>query len=49
MVVSIQLNGDSITTDGSGVTVIGSTATITCAGTYSLCGSLNDDLIIVDM
>ncbi len=47
-VVSIQLNGDSITADAAGVTVHGSTATITSAGTYSLSGTLRDGQIIVD-
>jgi len=47
-VVSIQLNEDSISTDGAGVTVDGATATITAAGTYSLNGSLSNGQILVD-
>ena len=39
-VIPITLNGDSISVDGAGVSVNGSTATITSAGTYSLTGSL---------
>ncbi|MBN1120006.1 MAG: carbohydrate-binding domain-containing protein [Anaerolineae bacterium] len=46
--ILIGLNGSSITTDGDGVTVEGSTATISSAGTYSLSGSLTDGQIIVD-
>ncbi|MBN1372418.1 MAG: carbohydrate-binding domain-containing protein [Anaerolineaceae bacterium] len=46
--VAITLNGDSISSDGSGVVVDGSTATITSAGTYSLSGSLTDGQIIVN-
>ena len=46
--VAITLNGDSISADGSGVVVDGSTATITAAGTYSLSGSLTDGQIIVN-
>ena len=44
----ITLNGDSISTDAAGVTVDGSTATITRAGAYLLSGRLNDGQIIVD-
>lgn len=47
-VIPIVLNGDSITADSNGVTVDGSQATITLAGTYSLSGSLMDGQIIVD-
>ena len=46
--VQITLNGSTITADNPGVTVDGSTATITAAGTYSLSGSLTDGQIIVD-
>ena len=45
---SITLNGTSITTDAEGVTVEGSIATITSAGSYSISGSLSDGEIIVD-
>ena len=38
-VIPITLNGDSISVDGAGVSVNGSTATITSAGTYSLTGT----------
>ena len=48
-VIPITLNGDSsITVPGEGVTVDGSTATITAAGTYSLSGTLDDGQIIVN-
>jgi len=47
-VVQVVLNGDSITAGGQGVTVAGSTATITAAGTYSLSGSLTDGQVIVN-
>lgn len=47
-VIPITLNGDSISVDGAGVSVNGSTATITSAGTYSLTGTINDGQIIVD-
>jgi hypothetical protein len=47
-VVQIVLNGDVITADGQSVSVAGSTATITSAGTYSLSGSLSDGQIIVN-
>ena len=45
---AITLNGDSISTDAAGVTVVGSTATITQAGAYLLSGMLNDGQIVVD-
>jgi hypothetical protein len=44
----ITLAGDSITLDGSGAIVNGSTITITSAGTYSISGTLNDGQIKVD-
>lgn len=44
----ITLNGDSISTDAPGVTVAGSTATITKAGAYLLSGTVTDGQIIVD-
>ncbi len=47
-VIPILLNGDSISAEGQGVTVDGSTATITAAGTYSLTGSLSDGKIVVN-
>jgi hypothetical protein len=46
--VAIALNGDSISADSPGVTVEGSVATITAAGTYSLSGALADGQIVVD-
>jgi len=46
--VSITLTGDSASADGPGVTVAGSTVTISAAGTYSLSGSLADGQVIVD-
>lgn len=45
--VKITLSGSSIAA-GSGVTVSGTTATITEEGTYILSGSLSDGMIIVD-
>ena len=47
-VVSIALNGDSISVNSAGVAIDGSTATIFAAGTYSLSGSLTDGQIIVN-
>jgi hypothetical protein len=48
-VIDIELNGNSITVNASGVaTVDGSTVTITSAGTYRVSGSLTDGQIIVD-
>ena len=44
----IVLNGDSISTDGGGATVDGTTVTITAARTYSISGTLNDGQVIVD-
>ena len=44
----ITLNGDAIKVDGKGVTVDGSVATITAAGTYSISGSLADGQLIVN-
>jgi len=46
-VIPIVLNGSSITADSAGVTVSGTTATITAAGTYSLSGSLTNGQIVV--
>lgn len=46
--VAISLNGSSITA-GNGVTVDGTTATITQKGTYVLTGSLTDGMIVVDV
>lgn len=45
--VQVALNGDTITTQGQGVSVEGSTATITQAGVYSFSGSLTDGQIVV--
>jgi hypothetical protein len=44
----INLEGNSITFEGSGATVSGNIVTITSAGTYSISGTLNDGQIIVD-
>ena len=44
----IDLEGNSITFDGSGATVNGNVTTITSAGTYSISGALDDGQIIVD-
>lgn len=46
--INIALNGDSISADGAGVTVNGSTVTITAAGTYNLTGTLADGQVVVD-
>ncbi|WP_346860909.1 carbohydrate-binding domain-containing protein [uncultured Draconibacterium sp.] len=45
---SIVLNGNTISSGSSDVSIDGSVATITGAGTYALSGSLNDGQIIVD-
>ncbi len=45
---SIQLNGSSASADGAGVSVKGSTVTITAAGTYLITGSLTDGQIVID-
>ncbi len=47
-VTNITLNDDSISVDGTGVTVAGTIATITAGGDYLLSGTLNDGRIIVD-
>ena len=47
-VISITLNGDAIEASGAGVTVEGSTVTITAAGTYRFTGTLNDGQILVN-
>ena len=44
----IVLAGDSISVEGSGVTVNGQIATITSGGTYELSGSLSEGQIVVD-
>lgn len=44
--VPVTLNGTSATSGGAGVTVNGSTVTITAAGTYSLSGSLNGQVVV---
>jgi hypothetical protein len=45
---NIVLNGTSISTSSSSVTVSGTTATITAPGNYTVSGSLNDGKIIVN-
>ena len=47
-VTYIELNGDSISVDGTGAVVDGSTVTISSARTYSISGTLNDGQIIVE-
>lgn len=47
-VQNVSLNEDSISFDGTGASVSGSTITITKAGTYKFSGTLNDGAIIVD-
>lgn len=44
---TISLNGNSISFKGSGVSVDGTTATISSAGTYRIRGTLNDGQIVV--
>ena len=44
----IVLNGNAIAVEGGGVTVDGSTATITAAGSYDLSGTLAEGRIVVD-
>ena len=46
--VLIALNGDSISCDSSAVTVSGSSATITAAGTYRVTGTLENGSLIAD-
>jgi hypothetical protein len=46
-VVSITLDGATISVDGAGATVSGSTVTITAAGTYAISGTLNNGQIVV--
>ncbi|GAA3448104.1 carbohydrate-binding domain-containing protein [Planomonospora venezuelensis] len=47
-VVDIALGGDSAEATGDGVTVDGSTVTITAAGSYRLSGTLTDGRVVVD-
>jgi hypothetical protein len=47
-VISIALSDSSITSDGAGVTVNGSVATITSAGTYRISGTLSEGQIIIN-
>jgi hypothetical protein len=44
----IRLEGDMIATEGSGVTVDGTIATVTSSGVYNIQGILNDGQIVVD-
>lgn len=46
--ISIILNGTSITSDNTGVSIDGTTATITSVGNYTINGTLSDGQIIVD-
>ena len=46
--IKITLNGNTASCDGSGVTISGSTITITKEATYIISGTLNDGMIIVD-
>ncbi len=45
---TIELEGESITFEGSGATVNGTVVTISSAGTYGISGVMNDGKIIVD-
>lgn len=47
-VISITLNGDSITTNSPNVSIEGNHAVITSAGTYNLSGTLDNGEIVVD-
>jgi hypothetical protein len=47
-VISITLNGTSITESASGATADGSTLTITAAGTYSVTGTLSNGQIVIN-
>lgn len=47
-IVTVTLNGSSITVEPAVATVDGSTVTITAAGTYSISGTLDNGQIIVD-
>ena len=47
-IVTITLNGSSITVEPAVATVDGSTVTITTAGTYSISGTLDNGQVIVD-
>ncbi|WP_372755562.1 carbohydrate-binding domain-containing protein [Labilibaculum sp.] len=46
--IAVSLSDSSIECDSTGVSISGSTLTITAAGTYLLSGSLSDGQIIVD-
>ena len=47
-VVTITLNTSSITSDGEGVSISGTKATITAPGNYNISGTLSDGQIIVN-
>ena len=47
--VQITLNGDTASVTGDGVSIAGSTVTITTPGTYHVSGSLSQGQIIVDI
>ena len=47
--IMIQLNGNSISSDGSGVVVEGTSVTIITPGNYRLSGSLTDGQVLVDI
>ncbi|MFI3249477.1 MAG: carbohydrate-binding domain-containing protein [Eubacteriales bacterium] len=47
--VTLTFSGNSITSDGDGVSISGSTVTITQEGTYILTGSLSDGQVLVEM
>lgn len=48
LMVNILMNGTSISSDGAGVDIEGSKATISSAGTFSISGSLTNGQIVVD-
>lgn len=47
-IIPVILSGSSISSEGSGLTIEGSTVTLTSAGTYRFSGSLSDGQIVVD-
>ncbi len=47
--IPIQLNGSSASCNASGVSIVGSTVTITAAGVYLLSGTLDNGSVIVDV
>lgn len=46
--IVIQFNGDSVSASSNAVSVSGTTVTLTGEGTYILCGTLNDGMVIIN-